>query len=73
MIAALLPLPVPTIGMSKISGLYPMKVGRSFGPRSSRLMSMIPTAPAAWAAAPLSTNAQTPRWMATIVFGARVP
>ena len=36
---------------------------------SSRLMTMTPIAPAASAAAPLSTNVQTPRWMTAIEFG----
>ncbi len=51
-----------------------MKVGSSAGlAMSSRLMSMTPIAPAASAAAPLSTNGQTPRWIATIVFAGSVP
>ena len=40
---------------------------------SSRLMTMTPTAPAASAAAPLSTNVQKPRWMTAIELGGSTP
>ena len=60
-------LSTPIIGIVKYWGSEPMKVGRSPGAVSSRLIMMIPVAPAAWAAAPFSTNAQTPRLIATIL------
>ena len=40
---------------------------------SSRLMTMTPIAPAASAAAPLSTKVQKPRWMTAIELGGSTP
>ena len=51
-----------------------MNVGNSSGlAMSSRLTTITPIAPASSAAAPLSTNAQTPRWMTAIEFAGSTP